>query len=143
MIRFFKEIYLTAFTIGFKLRAPPQLGGGWGPTIDAGKGVGVVWFIEFCFLMGGRDYIEVLNKVRYSFDSSLWVKVAMIFALYIPNYYILVTRGHGIEFERGFTHLKKSRKIVLIACFSLLVLTAIAFLNYSRSANHLFFFGVE
>jgi hypothetical protein len=45
MFRFFKEIYLTMFTIGFRFRMPKRLGGGWGPDVDAAKGVAVITLI--------------------------------------------------------------------------------------------------
>ena len=42
MFRFFKELYLTLFTVGFRFRQPKQLGGGWGPFIDSIKALLIV-----------------------------------------------------------------------------------------------------
>src|SRR5712675_2123384 len=135
MIRFFKDLYVTFFAIGFKLRAPQQLGGGWGPDVDAGKGVLLIWFIEFLILKGIQPYVEVLVGARFFFDSSLWGRAAITLALYLPNYYILVTRGHGIRFERDFIHLQKSRKILLLVSCAVLLLATIAFTMHSASVR--------
>ena len=105
MIRFFKELYLTVFILGFRARFPKRYGGGWGPIIDAGKGVGFLWLIEFFILKGIESYVEIHVGTRFSFDSTQWERAIITLALYLPNYYILVTRGHGIKFEREFTHL--------------------------------------
>ena len=139
MIRFLKELYLTWFTIGFRLRAPQQLGGGWGTTIDAGKGVLLVCLIAFFILKGIESYIEIYVGTRFSFDSSQWERVAITLALYYANYYVLVTCGHGVKFEREFTHLKKSRKVLLLVSCVVLLLATIAFCIYSDSAYQRFF----
>jgi hypothetical protein len=139
VISFFKELYLTVFTLGFRFRVPERYGGGWGPIVDAGKGVGLVWFVEFLILKGIEAYIEIHVGRRFSFDSSQWEKVAITLALYLPNYYILVTRGHGIKFERAFTELNKSRKVNLLVSCAVLLLTTVVFSNYSDSGYRRFF----
>jgi hypothetical protein len=139
MTRFFKELYLTMFTIGFRFRAPQRFGGGWGPIIDAGKGVLLVCLIAFFILKGIESYIEFHVGTRFSFDSSKWEMAAITLALYLPNYYVLVTRGHGIKFEREFTHLKKSKKVLLLVSCAVLLLATMAFCIYSDSAYQRFF----
>ena len=138
MFRFFKELYLTVFTLGFRFRAPQRFGGGWGPIIDAGKGVLAVWLIAFLILKGIESYIEIHIGTRFSFDSSLW-EMASVLALYYSNYYVLVSCDHGIKFEREFTHLKKSRKVLLVTSCAVLLLVTIAFSLYARSAYQHFF----
>jgi hypothetical protein len=141
MIRFLKELYLTGFTIGFRLRMPEKLGGGWGPIVDAGKGVGLVWLIEFFILKGIESYIEIHFGTKFYFlDSTQWTNAIVItLALYLPNYYILVARRHGIKFEREeFKNLKKSRKFFLIASFVAMLLATAAFSIYSDSAYRRF-----
>ena len=144
MIRFFKELYLTIFTLGYK----SGIAGGWqrmnrrfGIIMDIGKGVFLVTIIEFFILEGIKSYVEIHLGTRFSFlDSIQWVGAVVIaYALYLPNYYILVTRGHGIKFEREFNNLKKSRKILLVASFAILLLASIVFTVYSDSANRHFF----
>jgi len=139
MVRFFKQLYLTGFTVGFRLRMPERLGGGWGPIIDAGKGILVVSLIAFINLTNIADWIEIHNGTRFSFDSDPWVTKAAVLALYLMNYYVLVTRGHGIKFEREFNHLEKSRKILLLVSFGVLLLATVAFSIYSISAHQRFF----
>jgi hypothetical protein len=131
MFQFFKELYLTWFTIGFRFRAPPQLGGGWGPIMDAGKGVLFVCLMGFFILKGIESYIEIHVGTRFIFDSSLWERAAIILSFYLTNYYVLVIRSYGIKFERVFTHLQKSRKVLLIVTSLVLLLAIIAFCIYS------------
>jgi hypothetical protein len=138
MISFFKELYLTVFTIGFRLRMPERYGGGWGPVIDAGKGILIVSLIAFFILEGIKCNIEVFVGKRFSFDSSLWEKAGII-VLYFVNRYVLITRGHGLKFERAFTHFKKTKKIHLLVSFAVLLLVTMAFAIYSDIAYRRFF----
>jgi hypothetical protein len=134
MIRFLKEIYLTWFTVGFRLRS----GRGWGPIMDAGKGVFIIAIIMFFILAGIEGYIEIFVGTKILF-SSRWAFIAAGLAVYYANYYVLITRGHGLRFEREFDNLKKSRKVLLqVSCAVLLIMT-IVFINFSLSAYHRFF----
>lgn len=142
MLRFLKDLYLTVFTLGYKAGIAgnwERLNPKWGPSVDAGKGVFLIWIIAFFILMGIKDWVEICVGTKFSFDSSLWVKVAISFALYLPNYYILVIRGHGITFERKFNDIEKSRKILLVVSFAMLLLVTVAFSIYSISAYQHFF----
>jgi hypothetical protein len=139
VFQFLKELYLTAFTLGFRFRAPKRFGGGWGPIVDTGKGVGFVSIIELVILTDLQGWIEFLVGTRSSFDSDRWATWAIALAFYLANYYILVTRGHGIKFEREFTHLKKSRKILLVTSCAVLLLATIAFSICSIPAYQRFF----
>jgi len=129
MIQFLKELYLTVFALGYK----SGIAGGWqrmnrrfGIIMDIGKGVLLVWLIEFFILKGIESYIEIRVGTKFSFDSSLWAKIAISFAIYYANYYVLVTRGHGIKFESEFNNLKKTRKVLLVVSFVVLLLATIA-----------------
>jgi hypothetical protein len=73
MFRFFKELLLAGFTLGFRFR----IAGGWGrlsPSLgdimDTIKGVLAVWLIAFLILKEIESYIEIHIGKRFSFDSS-------------------------------------------------------------------------
>jgi len=134
MFQFFKELYLTAFTIFFKVG-----GADWTPGINAGKGVASVALIESAFLIGIVLWIDVLVGTKSLFDIPKWAAVIAFLALCAANHYPLVARGHGITFEREFNHLKKTRKILLMASCVVIILAAIAFFIYSVSVYHRFF----
>jgi hypothetical protein len=51
----------------------------------------------------------------------------------------LVFRGHGITFEQGFSHLKKSKQVRLKVGSGTLFLVAMAFFFYTVSAYHRYF----
>ena len=107
--------------------------------MNAGKGVLGVTVIETVILMCIAGWIEMFVGTRFSFHSEPWtIRIACV-ALYFANYYVLVSRGHGITFEREFTHLEKSRKVLLLASCGIMVLATIAVMIYSVSAYHRFF----
>ena len=134
MLRFLKEVYFTAFTLGYKF----SLAGGWkrinsrfGVIMDQGKGVFLVSIIIFFSLFGIKQCVEIHLGKRLSFDETLWELLAVL-AIYYVNLYILVTRGYGVRFEREFNNLTKSRKIILITACSVLMLAVTAFCLYWR-----------
>ena len=134
MFRFFKELYLTAFVLGFRVS-----GSSWTPGLNAGKGVAGVTLIEALILMGIEEWIEILVGTRFSFNSSPWALRIASLVLYFVNYYILVTRSHGIKFEGEFNNLKKSRKAILLVSCVVMILAAITVIICSVSAYHRFF----
>jgi hypothetical protein len=73
------------------------------------------------------------------FNSSWWASAVITLAFYLPNYYVLVIRGHGITFEREFAHLDKSRKVLLLVSCAVLLLATIMLTIYSVSAYQRFF----
>jgi hypothetical protein len=142
MIQFIKELYFTAFTLGYKFRTA----GGWqrlnhrfGTKMDQGKGVLFVSIIELFLLKGIESHIEIYTRTRFLFDSSFGVIIIISFAFYCANYYALIVRGHGMRFERDFKDLKRSKKFILVASFAVLLLATITFCIYSDSAYRRFF----
>ena len=59
----------------------------------------------------------------------------LVFRIIMP----LVTLGHGIKFEREFTHFKKSRKVLLLVSCAVLLLATTVFSICSVSAYQRFF----
>ena len=94
--------------------------------------------VEMLILAGIKQYIEIHIGTRFSIGVPLWEK-AFVVALYFVNRHVLITRGHGLKFERDFSHLKKSRKVLLLASCAALVVGTITFAVYSASAYHRFF----
>ncbi len=107
--------------------------------MNAGKGTLGVALISGAILMGIEAWIEIFVGTRFSFDTSPWAIRIAALALYFANYYALVTRGHGIKFEREFTPQKKSRKIFLLVSCAVVLPASIAFTIYSVSAYQHFF----
>ena len=107
--------------------------------MNAGKGVLGIAVIEWIMLVVIAMWIDIYLGTKFFFGVDRWtIRIACV-ALYFANYYVLVTRGHGITFEREFSHLKKSRKRLLLASCSGLLLITIVFFYYSVSAYHRFF----
>jgi Ni/Fe-hydrogenase subunit HybB-like protein len=136
MIRYFKELYLSGFTIIFKF----------GRTKAKTTGaVTAVTLIECLILAGIASWIDIFIGKRFllsDYNSLVFSKlviVVLFFALCSVNHLVLVTRGHGIKFERGFDNLEKSRRILLEVSCAVLLVAAIAFFIYSRLAYQRFF----
>jgi hypothetical protein len=134
MFRFLKELYLTGFTLGFRVS-----GSSWSPAMNASKGVGGVSVIEWIILVVIAMWIELHFGTKFFFTTGKWAVRIACLALYLINYYVLVIRGHGIEFEREFSNLEKSRKNLLLVSCAVLLLATIAFMAFSVSAYHHFF----
>lgn len=134
MCRFLKELYLTGFTLGFRVS-----GSSWWPSMNAGKGVASVGVIEGFILMSIEMWIEMYSGTRFLLSAGkLGIGVAFL-ALYYANYYILVTRGIGIKFEHEFDNLEMTRKFRLIAGFVVAVLATTVLFAWSVSVYHHFF----
>jgi len=138
MFRFFKELYLTGFTLLYKIP-------GGTPHSKTGTSVPVVALFEVAFLAGVSSWIDIFIGERFLLSSSnslashKIVFLLFFIALSLVNYHILITRGHGIKFEREFNNLEKSRRILLVMSCCGLMLATIAFFICSRLAYQRFF----
>lgn len=133
MIRFLKEIYLTGFTIVFKISRARKI------TYRAGGAITIITLIEWFNLLNISSCIEMFIGKQFS-PRLFEPEVLLAFlALGFLNSYVLFIRGHGIKFEREFENLKKSRRICLVASCVVVLLATILFSIYSTSAYHRFF----
>lgn len=134
MIQFLKEIYLTGFTIFFRISRPKDI------AYKAGFAIGGVTLIQSFILIGIFYCIQMfLNKQILLSKPALGIAV---FILFLINEYILYIRKHGIKFEREFNSLKKSRKNRLVAGYAVVTVAAIVFLICSAIAYR-HFFGIK
>jgi hypothetical protein len=134
IFQFLKELYLAEFTSFYKASS-----GSWTPGINAAKGATGVALFEWIILAGIASWLDILAGTRFLLQFSKLAIVIAFFALYFVNYYVLVTRGHGIKFEREFNNLKKSKRTLLrISCY-LMELATVAFFICSVYAYHHFF----
>lgn len=125
MIRFFKELYLTGFTLSFRFRMPERFGGGWEPTVDAVKGVTGVAAIEIVIFTMIMMWIEIYFGARFFSNAGKLIFVLSIMPIYFVNYYALLTRGHGIKFKREHDTLEKSRRLLLRSGISFMYLASV------------------
>lgn len=134
MVRFFKEICLTAFVIFYRIPGGKASGKTWGA-------VTIILLVEFFILMDVGLWIEIFTGTRV-LTSTILSKLLifiLVFALYSPNYYILVNRGYGVTFERNFNNLIKSRRILLVtSCVVLLLVTAVFYFYSLHVYQHFF-----
>lgn len=89
--------------------------------------------------MGIVAWIEIYLGTRFVLSAGKWVGVIVYIVLFVPNYYFLIVRGHGIRFEREFSTLEKPRKNLLLASCAVTALATIAFMILSVYFYHQFF----
>ena len=129
MIRFLKEIYLTAFVLINKL--PTRKGNEFGRM---GGAIAAIALIEWLNLFSISSCIDMfVGKPLFAGFSKTEVSLTF-FVLFFINVYVLYIRGHGIKFEHEFDHMKKSRKILLVTSCVVVLLATIVFSIYSTSA---------
>ncbi|MGA2028627.1 MAG: hypothetical protein ABSG87_00935 [Verrucomicrobiota bacterium] len=136
MIQFFKEVYLAGFVIIFKGSRARKI------TYGAGSAIAAITLIEWLVLIGISGYIEMFLNKKLLFYFSKPVVIIAFFALFLMNQYVLFIRGHGIKFAREFDSLKKSRRILLIVSWAVMVVVIIVFFIFSAIA-HRHFIGVD
>lgn len=124
IFRFLKEIYLTTFTMFFRISA-------WGPKTSVGVSVASIAMIESCVLIGAVACADIFTRTDYLQIIPKWTVTVLVLLLFIFNHYCLVVRRSGIKFEHEFTHFKKSKKIHLVLVCTTIVLAAGAFVVYS------------
>jgi hypothetical protein len=136
MIRFLKEIYLTGFTLLFRLSRAKKI------TYKAGGAMTIITLIETFNLLNISLCIEMFVGKQIVPRFSEPEVVLAFLALGFLNLYALFfcgfTFSHGIKFEREFDNLKKSRKILLVTSCVVLLLATIVFSIYSISAHRHF-----
>ena len=142
MINLLKELYLTVFTLGFRLGKK----GGWdrismglGLILNMGNGVLLISLIIIFSLSGIRQCIEIHEKNIIKIDPS-W-ELCSVVAIYYVNFYILVTSGYGTRFEREFDNIEKRKKKLLLISGILLVVATMVFVSWVRSVHQRLFYG--
>ncbi len=139
MIRFLKEIYLTGFTILFRLSRAKKI------TYRAGGAITIITLIESFNLLSISSCIEMFVGKQFLPRFSEPEVLLAFFVLGYLNLYFLITCGftfgHGIAFEREFDKLGKSRRILLMVSCAVLLLATIVFSICSISAHRRFIQG--
>jgi hypothetical protein len=135
MFQFLKELYLAEFTSFFKASSSS-----WTPGINAAKGAVGVAIIEGIILVAIDAWIEVLVGKRLLLPNlQRWEICIAFLILYISNYYVLVTLGHGLKFERNSSNIKRAKRISLMVLCRVTELATVAFFIYSIYVYHRFF----
>jgi hypothetical protein len=136
MVRFFKELYLTGFTILFRMSRARDI------TYKVGGAIGVITVIEWFILIGISGCVGMFLGKKTLPNLAKPTILISFFALFLANQYILFMRGHGMKFEREFDKLEKSRKILLKVSCAVLSLSAIVFFIWSGIAYR-HFIGIK
>ena len=121
MIRFFKEIYLTGFTLIVRLSRGKDVG------YNVGVACGILTVIEGVNLVNICSWIDIIagKKVMPHLSGpEVWLAIIVLFSI---NVSFIYTFRYGINFEREFDKLEKSRKILLKTSCAVILLATIAF----------------
>jgi hypothetical protein len=87
-----------------------------------------VALVEWEFLIGLVAWIDTLLGARPLSRVPKWAAVIGYIGLCAANHYPLVSRRHGTRFEREFSNLKTSQKVLLSSAWVAVVVSAVAFL---------------
>jgi hypothetical protein len=136
MIRFFQEIYLTGFVVTFRVSRARNI------VYKAGGAIAAITVIEWFILVGILGCIGMFLGTKVLIYVPKPLILIAYFALFFLNQYILFIRRYGIEYEREFDRLDKSRKTLLKASCAILALGAIVFFIWSGIAYR-HFSGVD
>jgi hypothetical protein len=94
----------------------------------------VVTLITYPILLEIACWIDMFTGKSFLLNFSAPVVGALFVVLNFASFYVLVSRGCGIKFEREFNNLKKSRRNILVTGCVILLPTIIAFFIYTISA---------
>jgi hypothetical protein len=136
MIRFLKELYLTGYVFFYRAS-----GRSWSHQYNVAKGVAGVSLFVFLAFTGIEVWIEILmgKQSLTLLYFARWYRYASIFAWLLANYYILVSRGYGVRFEKDFDNLKKSTQTFLQVICCLVQVASVALFIFSGLAyRHVF-----
>jgi hypothetical protein len=132
VFQFLKELYLTAFVVFFR-----TMNWSWTPrtsaeiSICAAFSAGPIALIEWATLLGITTWIDVFAGTNSPWQVPKLALGITFMVLYAANFYPLVILRHGPTFEHEFTHLKKTKKVLLLTASVVVMLAAIAFFLYS------------
>lgn len=132
MIRFLKDVYLTGFTIVFRISRAKAIG------YKVGGACAILTLVEWFNLVNISSWLDIFagKELLPRFSEPEVLLAGFVF--FSINVYVLFTLRHGIKFEREFDYLAKSRKILLVTSCVVLLLATIVFSIYSISAHRHF-----
>jgi len=108
MFEFLKESFLSIFVVGYRINR-----GAWPASFnaDAHKAVAAVTFVELMATFTIYTWVQILSGSRIELSQPvLWVGA---FFFYGANYFFLLTKKFGIDFEKRFDHCSKTRRVTL------------------------------
>jgi hypothetical protein len=107
----------------------------------AGGATGFVALIQSLILLSVAAHIDIYTNKRFLMSSEAGV-ILFLLAVYFVNQYLLVNCGYGIKFANEFHLLPKSRRLLLIISWSIVVISAIALAIESAMAYR-HFIGID
>ena len=135
ILKFLKELYLTFYVVFYRL------GVSWSRANDESKGAVGVALVETALILSLWSSLDVLTGRATLTNIPKIAAVICFFGICAVNYNILVTKRHGIDFERQFVHLPSARKSLLFSCCVTVIIASVAFFIYTaiihrRLINH-------
>jgi hypothetical protein len=108
MLELLKEAFLSIFVVAYRINR-----GAWPASFnaDAHKAVAAVTFVELMACLTIYAWVQILSGSHIEFfQPVLWVGA---FTFYIANYYFLLTKKLGSDFEKRFDRYSKARRTTL------------------------------
>jgi hypothetical protein len=120
------NVYLTYYAIGSRF-ARSQ----WPREINELKGVAVLGFVQWLFILALCGWIQIIVDRPTLFDLGRWQVILVAVALLGIDYLTLVRSGRGTAYEREFEKLSAKTRLWRYVCCVLGVLIALALVGGS------------
>ncbi len=108
IMRALKDLYFSIFVVFYKYSADH-----WSADMNAMKGVTGISIFQALLAFCVSTWVEIFTGQRFKLDS--WLIWMFIIPLWLTNYYYLVTRGSGVEFEKRFASFERVKRNTLYA----------------------------
>ena len=123
-----KELYLSVFVLFFRIGAS-----NWSADVNEFKGAAGISVVECALAIIVYGWAQMF--LGYHSVLNRWFMAVSFIAVYGINYYALVVRNVGIDFEKRFNTFSRGRQIFLYSVAIGIVL-AIGILFYFSGIKH-------
>lgn len=121
-----KDIYYSVFSVFFRASSSD-----WSESMNCWRGVLGVTLVEWALIMLFNIWFQYFTQVNLLFQvGKIGFNVLLVLSFCL-NYYILVTRGTGVEFQHGLSALNAAQRRRSVITGSVFTGVAIGLLLFS------------
>lgn len=129
LLGIWEDLLLTVFVLFYRIAR-----GQWWPAANAHKGVAGVTIVEGCLCIVALGWVEV--ALGHRFQISEWIIGAALLVLALANFYFLIDRKRGLNFELQFDDLSRSKRLFLRSGAIGLIVTTFGLMFWSVEIYH-------
>ena len=129
MAHFIKTIYLGMFLVLFKSSRWPT------PETNAGMAAAFLTLVEFFAILGIACWVDIFLATKIMAEFPKWAVFILFLILCAPNYYVLISKGHGAAFANEFAHFNKFKRWSLLLICAMIMVAIFLFFLYSATTH--------